>query len=126
MKLNHINLPVNDVAVSRDFFAKYFGMRTTFELGKGALVIMKDEGGMILNLSHFDRKSEISYHKDFHIGFFLESRDEVDAIYAKMIAEGLVVEPPKESQGRWSFYVDAPGGFQTEVGCLHEGAKWAK
>ncbi len=125
MKLNHINLPVDDVAASRDFFARYFGMTTTFELGKGALVIMKDEGGMIFNLSHFDRKTEVEYHKDFHIGFFLETREEVDKIHSQMIADGLDVEPPKETHGRWTFYVNAPGGFLTEVGCLLAAAKWA-
>jgi catechol 2,3-dioxygenase-like lactoylglutathione lyase family enzyme len=126
MNLNHINLPVADVALARDFFSKYFGMRTTFELPKNSLVIMKDEGGMILNLSHFDKKSEIAYHKDFHIGFFVENRETVDGVYASMLADGIVVEPPKQLQGRWSFYVDAPGGFQVEVGCVLEGASWAK
>jgi catechol 2,3-dioxygenase-like lactoylglutathione lyase family enzyme len=125
LKLNHINLPVADVAVTRDFFSKYFGMKTTFELPKNSLVIMRDEGGLILNLSHFDKKSEIQYHKDFHVGFFVESRDQVDSIHAQMTADGIEVDPPRQLQGRWTFYVDAPGGFQVEVGCLLEGASWA-
>jgi catechol 2,3-dioxygenase-like lactoylglutathione lyase family enzyme len=125
MTLNHINLPVDDVAASCDFFTKYFGLRTTFELPNGSLVIMKDEAGMILNLSHFDRKNEIQYHKDFHIGFFLGSREEVDAVHSRMIADGLDAEAPKSMHGRWTFYVESPGGFLTEVGCVLEGASWA-
>ncbi len=126
MNLNHINLPVDDVAASRDFFVKYFGMKTIFELPKNTLAILKDDGGMILNLSHFDKKHEIQYHKDFHVGFFLETRDEVNGIHATMIADGLDAGTPKEMHGRWTFYVKSPGGFETEVGCLLESANWAK
>jgi catechol 2,3-dioxygenase-like lactoylglutathione lyase family enzyme len=124
MNLNHINLPVDDVNASRDFFAKYFGMRTMHEIGKNALVIMRDEGGLVLNLSHFDRKTEIHYHKDFHIGFFVETRAEVDGLYARMVADGLDAGTPKEMHGRWTFYVASPGGFETEVACVLEGASW--
>jgi predicted lactoylglutathione lyase len=52
IKLNRINLPVADVAASRNFFASYFGMKTTMELGRGAVTLMRDEGDMVLMLSH--------------------------------------------------------------------------
>ena len=123
MTLNHINLPVVDVAASRDFLTKYFGMKTVFELPKNTLAILRDDAGLVLNLSHFGKDSEITYHKDFHVGFFLESRAEVDAIYGRIAADGIVAEPPRKLQGRWSFYVTAPGGFLTEVAAL-EGADW--
>ncbi len=48
MKLNHINLPVTDVAANRDFFMKYFGMVTTMEVGKNFLAMLVDESGMVL------------------------------------------------------------------------------
>jgi catechol 2,3-dioxygenase-like lactoylglutathione lyase family enzyme len=118
MNLNHINLPVVDVAASRDFLNKYFGMKTIFELPKNTMAMMRDDAGLILNLSHFGKEAEISYHKDFHVGFFVETRAEVDAIYARMAADGIVAEPPRKLQGRWSFYVLAPGGFLTEVAAL--------
>jgi catechol 2,3-dioxygenase-like lactoylglutathione lyase family enzyme len=127
MILNHINLPVADVATTRDFFARYFGMTTVFERGKNFLVMMKDEAGMVFVLSHFEKNSEVEYPKDFHIGFFLEAREEVDAIYARMIADGLEADaPPRETHGRWTFYVNAPGGIMTEVGSILEGTSWAK
>jgi catechol 2,3-dioxygenase-like lactoylglutathione lyase family enzyme len=120
MNLNHINLPVRDVAVSRDFFATYFGMVTTLEVGDNFLVMMQDEGSMVLNLSHFDNdfSTEIAYPKDFHIGFYVETNDDVDRIHAQMSADGLVADPPKRREGRYSFYVQSPGGFITEVAKL--------
>ena len=125
MKLNHINLPVRDVAATRDFFAKYFGMETLFELGKNALAIMRDEGGMILNLSHFDKDktAEIIYHKDFHVGFFLDTPEEVDATYARLTGDGFEVAPPVRRQGRYGFYLLAPGGFELEVAILEMGGR---
>lgn len=125
MKLNHINLPVADIAETRDFFVKYFGMKVVLEVGQNMLAILRDEGGLVLNLSRFDQTSEIQYHKDFHIGFFLESREEVVAIYQQMLADGLDVEEPKKDHGRWGFYFQAPGGFEVEVAML-EGGLWSR
>jgi catechol 2,3-dioxygenase-like lactoylglutathione lyase family enzyme len=118
MKLNHINLPVADVAASRDFFARYFGMKTAMELGRGVMAMMRDEGDMVLILSHFDKSAEIHYHKDFHVGFYLETREEVNNVRALMTSDGLDVEMPKQRQGRYGFYLQAPGGFTTEVAIL--------
>ena len=118
MKLNHINLPVTDVAASRDFFARYFGLATSMKLGLGVMAMMRDEGNMVLILSNFDKSAEIHHHKDLHVGFLLESRQEVDEMHARMIADGLEVETPKRMQGRYGFYLQSPGGFVTEVGIL--------
>jgi catechol 2,3-dioxygenase-like lactoylglutathione lyase family enzyme len=74
IKLNHINRPVADIAASRDIFAEYFGMKTSMELGRGALALMRDEGDMVLMLSHFDKSAEIHYRKDFHVGFYQITR----------------------------------------------------
>ena len=121
MKLNHINLAVADVPASRDFFAKYFGMVTSLELGRGVMAMMRDEGDMVLILSNFDKATEIHYPKDFHVGFYLDSREEVDTLRARMVADGLDAEAARKRQGRYGFYLQAPGGFVTEVAIL-EGA----
>ncbi len=117
MKLNHINLPVRDVAAVRDFMAKYFGMMTMHEVGKNFLTMMQDDGGLVLNLSHFEKGStaEVEYHKDFHVGFFVESPEQVDQVYAQFIADAVPVDAPLRRNGRYGFYVTAPGGFIVEV-----------
>ena len=84
MKLNHLNLPVMDVAATRDFLVKYFGMKTVFELKGNTLAMVKDDGDMLLNISHFDKQAtEILYHRDFHVGFFVADRAAVDAKHAE-------------------------------------------
>ena len=122
MKLNHINLPVGDVGATKDFFARYFGMKLEFELPKNVMAMMRDDAGLVLILSHFDKKAgEVHYHPDFHVGFLVDSNEEVDAVRARLVAGGLEVEAPKRRQGgRYGFYYPAPGGFELEVECLHD------
>ncbi|WP_309709986.1 VOC family protein [Armatimonas sp.] len=124
MKLNHVNLPVRDVETARDFFTKYFGLVTVQEVGKNFLAILQDDTGLVLNLSHFDKNStaEVEYHKDFHIGFFVETREEVDRIYQLISADGIGDEAPERKEGRYGFYIAAPGGFVVEVACM----EWPK
>ncbi len=126
MKLNHINLPVGDVAATRDFLAKNFGMKTVVERGKNALAILRDEGSMVLILSHFDKDktAEVAYHKDFHVGFYVDAPEEVDAAHARLTGDGIDVVPPQRRQGRYGFYLLAPGGFEVEVAWL-ETAEWS-
>ena len=122
MILNHINLPVGDVGATRDFFAQFFGMRTLLELPRNSMAMMRDEGGMVLIISHFDKDktAAIPYHADFHVGFFVDSRAEVDAKYAELSAAGWSLAAPKRLQGRYGIYVAAPGGFEVEVACLEQ------
>jgi catechol 2,3-dioxygenase-like lactoylglutathione lyase family enzyme len=47
MRLNHINLPVEDVNLARDFFARYFGMKLIFELPKNNLAMMRRPGRVL-------------------------------------------------------------------------------
>jgi lactoylglutathione lyase len=119
MILNHINLPVGDVAANRDFFTKYFGMVTVMELGKNFLATLVDKSGLALNLSHFDKdkSAAIVHHKDLHVGFFVETVEEVDRVYARIIADGVAALAPQKKEGRYTFYVKAPGGFDVEVAC---------
>jgi catechol 2,3-dioxygenase-like lactoylglutathione lyase family enzyme len=123
VNLNHINLPVDDVAANRDFFKKYFDMVTVFEVGKPTPtgVGLADKAGTLLNLTHFDEAetAPIVYHRDFHVGFFVETDTEVDELYARILADEVAVdEAPRKEFGRYTFYIKAPGGFDVEVACL--------
>lgn len=121
MKLNHINLPVRDVGATRDFFVRFFDMEVVTELPNNVMALLRDEGGMVLNLSHFRKAEtgEVAYHQDFHVGFIVDSAEAVDAARARLVAGGLDVAAPKRRQGgRYGFYYPAPGGFELEVECL--------
>ncbi|HTU27317.1 MAG TPA: VOC family protein [Pirellulales bacterium] len=50
MKLNHINLPVEDVAATRDFLVKYFGFEILEEKGRDTLCVLSDQANCELTV----------------------------------------------------------------------------
>lgn len=118
MKLNHINL--TSVAVPADvaMFETYFGLRRVALRGK-ALAILEDENGMAFVLNDFKRpRGDFRYpeHSDvLHIGFIQDSSDAVDAIHARLVADGWDAPAPRAYHGAWTFYFKAKGGYFIEV-----------
>lgn len=126
MRLNHLNLTVPDVTRTREFFEKYFGFHCVFERNGRNLVVLRDESGFILSLSNLKHVDKVEYPGIFHIGFMQDSREEVDEIYRRLTADGIAAGKPKEFHGAWTFYFDAPGGIQVEVGYQHEASGVAR
>lgn len=114
MILNHLNLAVSDVPQTQAFFKKYFGLRAVTKPSP-ALVVLRDDAGMVLTLSNFDRAPEVHYPEHFHIGFIQESPAQVDALHQRLMADGFAANPPRKFHGSWTFYLRAPGGFLVEV-----------
>jgi catechol 2,3-dioxygenase-like lactoylglutathione lyase family enzyme len=112
MKMNHLNLTVNDVAASREFLEKYFGMTCAGSRGNG-FAAMVDEDGFVLTLM---KGSNVKYPKTFHIGFPQENEEQVDIINQRLKNDGFEVELPHHAHG-YTFYVEAPGGFTVEILC---------
>jgi catechol 2,3-dioxygenase-like lactoylglutathione lyase family enzyme len=116
MKLNHINL--TDIEADRAMFERYFGMRCLVARGK-ALVVMEDDDGMVLVLNDFSRKrGDFTYPEDFnvlHVGFIQETAEAVDAIHARLVADGWDAPVPRDYHGAWTFYFKAKGGYFVEV-----------
>jgi lactoylglutathione lyase len=119
MILNHINLTVPDVSLTRAFFENYFGLRCVVELGRDALAVLVDDSGFVLTLNNFAKAAHVEYPGAFHIGFMQPSRERVDEIYERVKNDGFDAKPPKEFHGAWTFYFHAPGGFLVEVGHQH-------
>jgi lactoylglutathione lyase len=116
MKLNHVNIAVPDVAATRAFFEKFFGLRCTETKGDNVLSVLVDEEGFVLILSNFEKQVTPRYPRDFHLGFLLrESVDQVNELYQRIRASGIEADPPKKFHGSWGFYVVAPGGVTVEV-----------
>ncbi|MGM0884591.1 MAG: VOC family protein [Bacillota bacterium] len=112
MKLNHLNLTVNDVKAAREFLEKYFELKTGDTRGNSFAVLF-DDNGLVFTLM---KGAQVSYPKTFHIGFIQESEERVNEINQRLKDDGFDVEPPQRSHG-WTFYVKAPGGFTVEVLC---------
>ncbi len=115
MRLNHLDLPVTDVAEARRFFEGWFNFTHERTLGQDGLSVLRDEGGLLLVLSRRSRRGPQSFPDTFHLGFHLESVSAVSALHRRMRDAGITCEPPKERRGAFSFYVVAPGGLLVEI-----------
>ena len=113
MKVNHLHLMVPDVTAASAFFEKYFELRKAN--GNAGLTVLLDDDGFVLTLMKLNAKSSRTYPENFHVGFFLGTETEVDAIHGRMAADGIEAASPKRTHA-YSFYVQAPGGLLVEVG----------
>lgn len=118
MKLNHVNLPSIDVPADQAMFERYFGLRCLVTRGAG-MVVMEDDDGVVLVLNNFPRKrGSFAYPEDsdvLHIGFIQETREAVDAMHARLVADGWDAPAPRDYHGSWTFYFKAKGGYFIEV-----------
>jgi len=118
MKLNHINLPVDDVAATRRFFEKFFDFECIEVKGDHALAILKGEDNFILVLmsKSFNKDRLSSYPDAFHIGFLVNSDDKVNMAHQRLVEGGFLPQnPPGRIRGQYGFYFKAPGNLLIEV-----------
>lgn len=120
MQLNHLNLPVEDVAASRRFFEQYFGFETIDTKGDDMLAVLSGSDGfsLVLMANSFNRKGNAAYPDAFHIGFLLGTKEEVTALYNRLLSGGVPVQEPGSRRGVFGFYFHAPGPILTEVSCI--------
>lgn len=116
MQLNHLDLPVPDVAATAAFFTAHFGFRLLETRGNNGFALLLGTGGFALVLTRRRAENAQDYPDNFHIGFLLESDAAVHAVHARMQAAGVAGLPPVSFQrGATLFYVHAPGGILVEV-----------
>jgi catechol 2,3-dioxygenase-like lactoylglutathione lyase family enzyme len=115
MRLNHLDLPVPDVAATRDFFENWLGFTHERTLGQNGLAILRDSGGLVLVLSRLRDEGAQTYPVPFHVGFHLGSEAAVSDLHRRMTEGGLSVGEASVQRGAFSFYVTAPGDILVEV-----------
>ena len=115
MKLDHLNLPVDNVKEAHHFLSTHFGLHAFAVEPSDTMALLRDDDGLVLNLSNFDKASSVTYPATFHIGFQQKSEAKVDEINRQLKEAGFSVEPPRHFHGSWTFYLEAPGGFLVEV-----------
>ncbi|WP_354071402.1 VOC family protein [Caulobacter sp. 1776] len=115
MRLNHLDLPVPDVAATRDFFETWLGFTHERTLGQNGLSILRDGAGLVLVLSRLQSQGAQSWPYPFHIGFHLESEAAVSDLHRRMTEGGVAVGEASIQRGAFSFYVTAPGDILVEI-----------
>ncbi|MFJ8530293.1 VOC family protein [Bacillus sp. NPDC094106] len=132
MRLNHLNLCVDDLSEARHFFETFFDFQYLEQKGK-ALVVMSDKNGFILVLSDpkaFKGEKDVRYPEAFHIGFLVETSREVDQAYDRLVAGGIEIdkEPYTMRGSSYGFYFTVFNDLLIEVSCLdyRDGQKVSK
>jgi catechol 2,3-dioxygenase-like lactoylglutathione lyase family enzyme len=117
MQLNHLNLCVDDLAEARTFFQNCFDFQFLEQKGNG-IVVMTDRHGFTLVLSNprAFKNAMQPYPEGFHIGFLLETTDQVDHVYRRLAAaEVQLTQEPRKMRGGYGFYFTALNAILFEV-----------
>lgn len=114
MKLNHLNLTVDDVPAAAVFLETYLGLVS--QGGNAGMAFLTDDDGLVLSLMKRRRGDDAPYPGTFHVGFFVADEAAVDETHRRMTEGGVETPPPARHNHGYGFYVQAPGGFTVEVG----------
>lgn len=123
IKLNHINLPVKDVAETSTFFEKYFDFKCIEIKGDHTLAVLKgvEDFVLVLMSEAFNKQNSIGYPDAFHIGFLVNDKEQVDHIFEKLSNGRVILERrPSNMRGVYGFYFNAPGNILIEVSSSKE------
>ena len=127
LRLNHANLPVTEVAALRDFFVRHFAFTEIATRGRDAMTVMRGADGFVLNLMRASATAD--YPRNFHVGFFVDTADDVHAKHAELRAAGIdagaVEQLARGGFASVTFYCEAPGGVLVEVSSAIESAREA-
>jgi len=123
MKMNHISIPTQDVTTEAKFFEEYFGAKIEFVAPSGSVLLKHGDVDIVLDAM----KEEARWHKEFHFGFELETKSEVEVLYKKFKHSGVTLETEVFNRiGRGSrFFGRTPGGVQFEINTREDmDSKW--
>jgi catechol 2,3-dioxygenase-like lactoylglutathione lyase family enzyme len=119
MKLNHLNLVVPDLDAAQELFTGTFGFRVMLRRGD-ALAALTGTDGFTLVLAdsrRFGGDGAPQYPEGFHVGFLQETREAVDALYARLATAPVEIgHAPRMMHGSYGFYFTALGGILFEIG----------
>lgn len=112
MKINHVNLSVDDVRGAQEFMREYFDLE--LRTSNNTIAVLSDEDDFILTLMNSGEGGAVTYPN--HLGFFVDDRETVDDLHDRLEQDGFDVTHTDVRHGTYDFYVEAPGGFSIEVG----------
>lgn len=118
--LRHVALKVSDVATSKVFYQKWFGMAVVWEPDAESVYMSTGVDNLAL---HQIPSDEIEKHQQNqgqfldHLGFLMESPESVDQLYQQVVEEGVrIVNHPKQHRdGSYSFYLADPDHIVIQI-----------
>jgi catechol 2,3-dioxygenase-like lactoylglutathione lyase family enzyme len=115
MRLNHLDLQVEDVPAIAAFLERYFGLTIHGNRTSPAIIILSDDGGFTLVVQRRKRADE-AYPEGFHIGFLVDGEEAVHRQHTRMVVDGVSCTDVFVNNRGVMFYLTAPGGVTVEVG----------
>lgn len=94
MDLDHLNLRVRDPAACRAFYERWFGFTHAFDADGG--FFLRSSAGFLLAL--VPAEPHVPLPEGVHIGFSLETADDVVARHAALAAAGVRVGALEDSR----------------------------
>jgi catechol 2,3-dioxygenase-like lactoylglutathione lyase family enzyme len=111
LKLNHLSFPSSDVEATAAFFERYLECKVTVS-GNGRYLTRRDFDIVIEQAE--GRHDE--WPENFHIGIELPAVHDVQAMYERLVADGVKMATQLFKHPRGSrFFCWIPGGFMLEV-----------
>lgn len=104
MTINHLNLVVTDVSKAIAFFETYFDFNCELVKGDNVIAILTNKDNFTLVLMG-SKNGDTKYPKDFHIGFMLGTKEEVDKLHEKLHNGNInLPDAPKKIRNSYGFY----------------------
>ncbi|HEY9104572.1 VOC family protein [Chitinimonas sp.] len=114
MQLNHLDLPVPDVAITAAVLTRCLDFVPLKPIDAD-MALLRGEGGFVLVLTRA-RADEPPYPRDFHIGFLQPSDQAVWDAYRRLQTQGVDLPmEPRSAYGALAFYFPLPGGVTVEI-----------
>jgi len=110
--LRHVALNVKDPQASKRFYEDCFGMAIVWEPDPDNVYLSSGPDNLALHRSHGGGPGVLD-----HLGFIVDSREEVDRLAARFRALGvtLAAEPRDHRDGSRSFYCVDPDGVRIQL-----------
>jgi len=107
MTINHLNLPVSDVAAATTFFESHFDFKCLETKGDNMIAVLTNPADftLVLMSSKINKGENTAYPDAFHIGFILDSAEKVNDTFSKLKTGGIPLErEPQKIRNSFGFY----------------------
>lgn len=110
--MNHFHFAAKSVEKTAEFYETYFGFRRVAKLGR--TLVLRNNVGFILGVDEAGENSGVQTNS--HIGFTLETSEEVETLFVRMDKNFISTPVRKPSSRATHFYCADPAGNSIEVG----------
>ncbi len=116
MDLNHIQLNTTNPEASADFYSRYFGFHKKIRNDRENGYFLWNKDGFLMSI--FKIPENVQFPSWFHIGFRMDSVEEIKELYERLLKDGCKINRELKIEQDFTFFrcLD-PAGYTVEVFC---------